>query len=196
MLQGKLLYSDNVCKKTYPRVTTIINEVLPFYAGVDPALVEAQAELGTEVHSMCAILSRNNHEGMITKHAKELYGYTKAFRKFRDDYNFEPIIIEQAICSKKYKYAGRPDAIGWIHKKRKIQAVIDYSIGAIGLNKRLQLIAYFKAWKEISKYQGEITRIGVYLKEDGDYITYPFNNYNDWYGFLAALQFYRWKMNT
>lgn len=149
---------------------------------------------------MCAMLSRTNSTLNKIGVPIVLKGYANAFNKFRNDFKFEPIIVEEAICSRKYRYAGRPDAIGIIkaatNLPSKTQAVIDYSIGAIGLAKRLQTVAYASAWKEMTKYKGNVARMGIHLKEDGSYTAHPFTDANDWYGFLAALQFYRWKENA
>lgn len=193
-------------KSNYDRVTKIINEVLPFY---DNPAAEEKAELGTAVHSTCASLLRKLKDNEFPLWdeveipsscftAEE--PYIKAFLKFRKRYKVTPLLIERVIHSERYHYAGRPDLIALVGSKQE-EAVIDYSIGPIGLSKRLQTSAYKKAWRvEISKSCNKIKRLGIHLKDNGTYTVVPFDKqksyYHDWYGFVAALQFYRWKANT
>jgi len=189
--RGKESYYADEDGKKYPRVTSIVGLVLPLWEGIDPIVLEAQAALGTEVHAMCAMLSRTNSTLNKIGVPIVLKGYADAFNKFRNDFKFNPIVVEEAICSRKYKYAGRPDAIGIIIGKHPV--VVDYSISMMELAKRLQTAAYAHAWKEIISSRIMIGRMGVQLKENGTYIVHRFDDPNDWYGFLAALQFYRWK---
>lgn len=69
-----------------------------------------------------------------------------ALNSFATDYNFEPLAIELPLISKKYRFAGTIDAIGWLHigsgvngrilKKdkelRKVLAIIDWKTGRHG----------------------------------------------------------------
>lgn len=196
----------NNSKSTYSRVTKVINEVLPFY---DNPAAEEKAVLGTVVHNTCASLSRklkdnefplwdelNVSSSYLIPEDEE--PYIKAFLKFRKRYKVTPLLIERVIHSERYRFAGRPDLIALIGSKQE-ETVVDYSVGPMGLAKRLQTIAYAQAWTEVYASCTEVKRLGIHLKDNGEYTVVPFGKdksyYNDWYGFVAALQFYRWKTN-
>lgn len=199
-------YIEAKSSSSYSRVTKIINEVLPFY---DNPAAKEKAELGTAVHNTCASLSRKLKDNefplwdelevpssYLIPEEEELY--IKAFLKFRKRYKVIPLLIEHTIHSERHHYAGRPDLIALVGSKQE-EAVIDYSIGPMGLAKRLQTAAYAEAWKEITSNFNKIKRLGVHLKANGTYTVTPLDKeksyYTDWHGFVAVLQFYTWKTN-
>ena len=89
-----------------------------------------------------------------------LLPYVQAWRRFRAETGFVPLLIELKVFSKRYGYAGTLDRVGLMGDE---QVVLDIKSGAVHPATALQTAAYGKAYKPGKRWK----RLGVQLKPDG-----------------------------
>ncbi len=126
---------------------------------------EEAAWRGSEVHRLCA---EDDNDGVdLRKVPKQFRGYLRAWRKYRQDSGFEPVLIEQRIDDHRNGYAGRLDRVGY-RRGQSISTILDIKTtksGAIADYVRFQLVAYGNALKPNHMFE----RIAVALKPNGTY---------------------------
>jgi hypothetical protein len=150
-----------------PSVTT----VLAFAKIVDFSVVreeirERSLKRGTSVHWITEL----SDLGALKPRSapKALRGYLKAWRSWRENSGFVPMLIEKPFISP-FGYAGTPDRFGSF--PNGTWAVIDLKSGADGevpVWTGVQLSAYAK-WYSVTEGKFGIRRIGVKLHPDGTY---------------------------
>lgn len=93
---------------------------------------------GTDVHDLAEQLAHGN-EVQVPEH---LTGYVDAAVAFLDDWGFQPVVTERPCASRKWRHAGKFDALGRIADGRL--ALIDWKTSASGIygETSLQLAAY------------------------------------------------------
>lgn len=148
---------------------------------------EEAAWRGSEVHRLCA---EDDGQGLdLRKVPKQFRGYLRAWRQYRIDSGFSPVLIEQRIDDHRNGYAGRLDRVGYRHGQA-ISTVLDIKTtktGAIADYVRFQLVAYGHALRPNHLFE----RIAVALKPNGTYNVKVFGQLdfkNDLVKFLEMLR--------
>jgi hypothetical protein len=99
---------------------------------------DVAAVKGTDVHDLAEKLA---HGGEVDV-PEHLTGYVEAAVAFLDDWGFQPILTERPCASRKWRHAGKFDAIGTIADGRTV--ALDWKTSASGVygETSLQLAAY------------------------------------------------------
>lgn len=183
-------YTDNGI--VIPSVTQILQfaGLTPDFSMVNPADLEWKANLGTQVHAATALDDEDNLGG----YDPQIDGYMQAWRKFKTECNFLPLVSEQRVYSKKYGYAGTLDRIGKLGGADvlldiKTATVVD--LMCVGP----QTAAYEAASNEQNKSKTKYKRYAVKLTLDGKYKLIACDNKMDIQVFLSALNIYNWRMS-
>lgn len=121
----------------------------------------------------------------------QIGGYFDAWRKFKRDKRFECYLLQSPVFSKKYRYAGTPDAVGLIDGEESVPDwKATYSTHpAVAL----QTAAYAAAGSEMGLFRSSVKRYGVRFDQDGRYFIEPYKDKNDFYTFLSLLSIHNWK---
>lgn len=155
----------NIKGKDYPSVTTILEVIgkprlMYWYGKIGTAAATKQkkqaAALGSKFHKYVLKESEGKGEKFIRilrkkgKFKGKLWNLVNQFLKFKDLYHFRSLKSEHLIYSKKHKYAGTLDALGYITINKKTYLVIlDWKTsGKVYLEYRIQMSAYFYAYLE------------------------------------------------
>jgi len=161
----------NIDGEKYPSVTTILQVIakpglMYFYGkhgieGAEEKKMEA-ADIGTLAHQTIEkilkgeiILTQQDIQKIIKGDLEPLSKVearaekpVAAFLKWREKVNFKPIKMELTVYSKKFKYAGTLDAVGFIKDKLSI---IDFKTSnKIWPEYALQIAAYKSAYEEMT----------------------------------------------
>jgi hypothetical protein len=125
-------------------------------------------------------------EGDLVEEAvvPEYFGYLTAARTYVRESGIEIIAVEQLLADPDRSIAGRPDVIGRIGARFVIP---DWKTGG-----QERWHGYQGAWYEhLARVNGLISglvsRVAVYLSEDGTYRTHPHTNRIDWTVAQAAI---------
>ena len=163
-----------------PSVTTILKLVYPIRGAMQAAA------RGTEVHRLTECYDL----GQTSETTPELVPYVYAYVKFRRDYGFEPLLIEQRVYHPVQLYAGTLDRIGEINGH---MAVLDLKTSqALRPMTGLQLAAYKEAWNH---HQPDIRvshRYALRLTADGDYELKEYADRRDYERFQACQLLTEW----
>jgi hypothetical protein len=182
-------HTYRVGDEVLPSVTQILRPYSAF-ARVPQEQLHVAAERGRHVHDACQYYDEGDlDEASLTD---ELRGYVAAWVMFRNDYAFEPQLIEHRCWHRQYRYAGTLDRWGEITvtsrgKRVRKSCLLDIKSGAPDPTHELQIAAYAHA---IDRE----TQVGmtVYLKDDGKYKVVE-HKPGQLAVFLAALAIHRWK---
>ena len=93
---------------------------------------------GSAVHSACHF----DDEGDLIESSidPEIMGYVAAWRAFRSDYGFTPVLIEQRVVSERWGFAGTLDRTGILRDGTEI--IADIKSGQAPQAVKVQLAAY------------------------------------------------------
>lgn len=124
---------------------------------------EEAAWRGSVVHKCCEL----DDLGTIAQYEidPKAEPYLDAYRAFKRDKAFRPLLIEQPLADLELGYAGTPDRTGLIVARQRgcdYEVTLDLKTGAGAWWHRLQLAAY-------SELTGTKGRIVLRLKPDGTY---------------------------
>lgn len=160
------------------------------------------AESGRLVHMVAQDIARgepdywSQHEWLVP--------YATGFKRFMEDFDFRPELVEQKIESKRYGYRGRIDQFGTIRHTRTSRSMTLIELKRSATPSKwhlLQTAAYAAALSEElgSRWLGiGILRYAVYLKPDGTYKAQQHKDQLDFSYFTAALTIARlreeWKL--
>jgi hypothetical protein len=90
----------------WPSVTTVLS-VFSDFSRIDPRVLQAAAERGTEVHKICSAIATGLHVPAIPE---DLQGYVASFRQwFRNVETVE--LVEQRLEDPTFMYHGQPDLV-------------------------------------------------------------------------------------
>ena len=78
------------------------------FSDIPPAILEAAAERGTEVHRICAALARGEFVPYIRPDCR---GYVQSFQAWFADTNGLVVAVEFAVRSKIFNLIGHPDLL-------------------------------------------------------------------------------------
>jgi len=168
-----------------PSVTRILQDV--GFVNTD-FFTEEAAIRGTAVHMATQYLD----EGCLDWDtvAEEYLGYVDAYRKFKRDSGFKPIISEGMDYHRTMKYAGQFDLVGELNRRH---VIIDKKTGVEQYWWKYQLAGYAEFPIVKSNFPGAV-RHSLSLRKDGTYrLSEPYLDPMDWGVFQAALVVYRAK---
>jgi hypothetical protein len=146
----------NIDGEKYPSVTTILQVIakpglMYFYGkhgieGAEEKKMEA-ADIGTLAHQTIEKILKREITSM-SQGDEMVKEPVKAFFDWREKNKFKPIKMEMTVHSKKHKYAGTLDAVGYLRDKL---AVIDFKTSnKIWPEYALQIAAYKNAYEEMT----------------------------------------------
>jgi len=168
-----------------PSVTTILSGV----GVIDSRWFNEQSAIrGTYVHEATALFDRNElREDTLDP---VLVPYVDAYKKFLSDTLFAPTLIEEALYSEAYGFAGTLDRTGDLYGNN---VLIDIKTGTAPKWVKWQTAAYRELTLEVGT-QFPQYRHSLQLKEDGTYrLSEPMIDPHDWQEFLAMLTVYNCK---
>ena len=175
-----------------PSVTRIAHYKKNSFRFVKKDTLENAKQRGTLVHDAI----RLSLHGVLDELSlpEEILPYFYAFKNFMEDFKPQPILIEQPICSFKYRYAGMLDLFASISSG---YVLVDWKTGAAVPEYNSQAGGYLQALMEVWPDEKEISRIMdsriifCHLTKNGRYNTveyYPLDSLVSWFG---QLSFYR-----
>lgn len=130
---------------------------------------------GTDVHDFAERIA-NGEEVDVPEH---YVGHVESALAFMEDWDIRPVLVEQCVGSRKYKYAGKLDLVADHNKGPR--AIFDYKTSASGIYKEtaFQMVGY--AFAEFYGENGDEKPMadlgieqsyGVHIRADG-YDVYP-----------------------
>lgn len=184
--------------KTVPSVTQIIHEWMEInvygikyytnrYTGttINADTFRQAGDFGSAVHTGVKILAEGRKLDFNTMHSS-LNRPLSEFLRWQGDYNPDIVLVEQALYSKKYCYAGTPDLIAIINRRL---SVIDIKTGGFSMA-GVQTSGYEQLYREHTKKNMlHMPRYILHLPKDGgDYQFIKQNNESDFDCYLALLR--------
>ena len=177
-----------------PGVTATLQDAgLVDFSGVPPDVLEEARVRGTETHRATQL----DDDGQLDERtlAENVRPRLQAWRDFRAERQFEPIVIEQIVYSQRHYFGGTLDRVGIVPPNRiilldlKATYVIPRSVGP-------QTAAYQLAYNEGLETMPIDERWCVHLRADGRYEVHPLTDPMDRAVWLAALTLARWREGT
>lgn len=176
-----------------PSVTTILHN-LSIMSRLDPALLKDAAERGRLVHRAVHL---DNLDDLVEGSVDEsVYGYLRAWRRFKSDHQFEWMWGETPLHSERWGFAGTPDCFGtWKQVRRRPHVLLDVKSGIPDPVHGPQTAAYLELARENDMLDRRLTseRAVVYLEATGFYKVERVLDQGDWSNFVAALTCYRFR---
>jgi hypothetical protein len=180
--------------KPYPGVTEILGG-----CGIidDTWYTEQSAIRGTHIHKACQYID----EGCLDRDTVDpLYlPYLMAYEKFLDECRPSWDLVEFKVFHKELGYCGTLDRWGSMFG---FDVLIDLKSGTPQKWVGCQLFSYDQAVTSMAlngsmdlPLLGVQKRYGLYLSKDGTYTLKEYDKRNDWRGFTAALNVWKWKHN-
>lgn len=150
---------------------------------------------GAAVHEATEFIDRDTLDPASVD--PQIEPYLQAYRAFREQTGFEPLLIEQWLYSRQYGYAGTLDRVGWVNGKL---AIFDIKTGPPARWHNLQLAAYRWLVREnhwrfgvTHKEVDAMTEFTLQLRDDGEFrLHMPQCKYR-FDVFLGAVFINRWK---
>lgn len=167
-----------------PGVTSILKPLSSF-EGVPPAVLQAKAELGRQVHLACQLLDEDDLDWDSVP--PEVGGYLDAWIRFRRETGCEVLQVEQRVFEPMFMYAGTLDRV---LRLNGVKWVVDLKTSfhtplAVGP----QTAAYLRALGDTSVTH----RAALRLRPDGTFRFDPLTGANDWAAFMACLTLHRFR---
>lgn len=191
--KGTYTFTEKGRMYCFPSVTTIIRNVY----WENPWVTDAGLERGRLVHKASWLLDGGGGGHGLNWHTlhASLVGPTRAYQNFKDKEGFVPLLNEENVRSLRYRFAGRPDKLGYflLNKKLRSQvAIIDLKVGKVEPWTGIQLAAYRVAYKEMHpKMRMEhIARFALELKDNEDYQLHPMVDPDDFAFFTGGMRVY------
>jgi hypothetical protein len=157
------------------------------YLGIPDEVLDEARTRGTMLHKRFMLVlawraNLCNWPAIIQKYA----GYCQSMDDWADRNNAEPVKFEEMSYSLKFGFAGTPDALVRIGKKRRL-TLLDLKTGAVNLTDKMQLIAYHK----MEGYEEADDLLDLYIQADGSFaVEKPVTKgeqATEWAWFLSAL---------
>ena len=174
-----------VDSRIYPSVTKVL-ESTGLYPSYPAATREFMLSRGSAIHLACQYHDTSN----LGRLDERLEGYVMGWKGFLKDSGFVAELIEEAVASIVFGYAGRIDRVGRLGSSRTI---VDLKAGAPPGCAALQTAAYKRALLEtLGIHVGR--RLAVQVSNDGTYRVTEYENHSEddriW---LSSLAIFRWK---
>lgn len=90
----------------WPSVTTVLS-VFSDFSKIDPRVLEAAAQRGTEVHRICSAIASGLHVPAIPE---DIRGYVQSFQSWFDRVE-DVLLVEQRLRDPVFMYHGKPDLV-------------------------------------------------------------------------------------
>jgi hypothetical protein len=170
-----------------PGVTSVLSVAgLLNYDFLPAALREECLSRGRAVHQV----TRDDDEGNLAESSvpPEIRGYVEGWRRFRQDYDFQPSLVEHKVCNPQYGYGGCIDRTG--RTRDGAEVILDLKTGVAPAAVAIQLAAY----SACLEHPRTRLRRCVELHQNGGYKVIPYQTSDfqrDFNEFLAALETYR-----
>lgn len=177
-----------------PGVTRCLEKLYDFRF-VDPAALEAAADLGRKVHKTVELfelgtLVRANLHPVLEAHLQQ-------WEKFKAEMSFRPRRLETMVASRRYSYAGTYDIDGFFDEVQGIpecEALIDIKSGAAYSAHKLQTAGYKKAAVEMGLLSPKAKRACLYLSEDDYRLAWHVRDMDEPV-FLGLVALHHWERN-
>lgn len=173
-----------------PSVTQILKAArLIDYSMIPQDVLQRAAARGRAVHQTLEYLDNGFIDPVDDPINPAVAGYVEAARKFYQDAQFEPHLVEFRNYHPGWRYAGTLDRLGSMAGS---QTILDFKTGILLPGHALQLAAYLAMLPEPRRYR----RIALKLNEDATYHIeeYAAADYKrDIRIFLSALDCWRWN---
>lgn len=165
------------------------------YSGMPPDRRKSALEIGTDVHMATAILDSRMKKGWREEYS-HVEGYVAAWKKFKKDFKFRPILIEEPLYDEQYDVATTPDRHGnSIHGHITVQIKTGKVQDWVGLQLAFEERCILRAQGITSPSLIRLSssnRFAMELHADGTYKPYRFQDPNDISVYLGALGYFRW----
>lgn len=164
------------------------------FAGIAPDVLAHAAGRGSAVHEMTEYIDTGLE--FNEQPDEELIPYLDAYRRFIAEAGVEYTHSEYVVVSKRYRYAGTLDRIGYLRfgKHPNDLHLIDIKcVAQVSAATALQTAGYALAFAE-QEGKRVIRRAALQLKSDGNYRLHYYaddNDYNDW---LACVRVTNWRL--
>ena len=174
-----------------PSVTQILEQVgISDFSGIPTEILEYAKIRGTMVHKATAL----DDEGYLDEESIDpvIMPYVEAWRKFKEEFSFVPIMIERMIYHPVFGYCGTLDRTGNIEEDFEKEVILDIKsgvvhIGAVGP----QTAAYEEALR--NELGGKKRcRYAVKLMDDGNFKLIQCANTLDFEVFKNAASCVNW----
>lgn len=174
------------------RVPGVTNVLEPYYdwTGVDPVALAIAADRGSMVHEATAL---DDHLDLDEDSLDErLVGYVHAWRRFREESGFRPLVVEHKVFHRAHWFAGTLDRVG-VFRNNPTRWLIDIKTGVPQPATSLQTAAYALALASQSPEFSADLRGAAYLRGDGTYRLVRYDDPCDATDWLAALRIHNWR---
>lgn len=170
-----------------PNVTRVLAPLYDFDS-VSRTVLDHKRDIGTALDDAIGLdISGTLDESTVDE---QIGGRFEAWRRFRTQMNFQCQLLQCPVASKKYRFAGTPDAIGLIDGA---EAIADWkATHAMHPAVALQTAAYAAAAVEMGFVRSSVKRYGVRFDEDGRYFVEPYKDASDFHIFLSLLSLHNW----
>lgn len=172
--------------RVVPSVSEIIASCQSF-VGIPPAVLQAAADRGTDVHLACEL----DDKGILdeTSVADYVLPYLEAWRRFMREQQPTWSYIEEPMYHRLMDYAGTPDRVGFIGElfvvadiKTVVQVHPVYGLQGEGYANLVEALEGVRP-----------TRMLVQLKNDGTYVVHEYINPFDRIAFQSMLNIRNWR---
>jgi len=139
-----------------PSVTQVLRDLIPGWSASDWHMQRGQA-----VHACAALIA----QGKEFEHDPAIDGQVRALRRFFAEVKPPVIVVENAVYSLAYQYAGRFDLLSVV---KGVNCVIDFK-STLTPSVPYQCAAYSIAWGESAGTSEPGAGLGVQIHDDGTY---------------------------
>jgi hypothetical protein len=168
--------------------------------GIPEPVLERARRRGSDVHEL--VHFHNEGDLDLASVDDEYRGYLDAWRRFRREANFRPVLSERRLASRRFRVCGTLDAIGTLDG---VGAIVDAKTGSPDdVAADLQTAAYeglAREWaalgedRELATLLGSspflrIQRVAVQLRRDGTFSVEVYNHPTDWTHFVTLASAY------
>jgi hypothetical protein len=168
--------------------------------GIPEPVLERARQRGTDVHTIV----QYDNDGALDECSvdDEYRGYLDAWRRFRREATFRPVLSERRLASRRYRVCGTLDAIGTLDG---VGAIVDAKTGSPDdVAADLQTAAYeglAREWAALGEDHElalllnsspflRIQRVAVQLRRDGTFSVECYTAPTDWTHFVTLVSAY------
>jgi hypothetical protein len=184
-----------VSGRLYVSVTQVLQQLgLIRFDGIPPSVLDAAKERGTVVHQAVHYFNERDLDvdGFCATYPTYA-GYLQAWIAFTRLRQFQPVLCEHRVASRRHQVAGTLDCLGLLDGQA---VLLDFATGdPADVCKWLQTAAYEGLAREwaaedpvLARFFGQhktLTRAAVALRKDGTFTVEPYRNPADYREFLV-----------
>jgi hypothetical protein len=174
---------------------TRVTDSLDSYFGVPANVLERKADIGDAVHYACELFDQGELD--TDSLPEEIRGYVTAWIDLRATTGFVPSHVEQRVFSRRYKFAGTLDRVGYFSALKRVKpgdlCLLDIKTTATLMPAAgPQTAAYAGAFEEMNGIKIK-RRYVAQLKPDGTWRLEEHEDITDFSVFLSGLSIYAWR---